>query len=142
MYPLSLHDALPISAGNREPCTLSTAKSESRSEPNTSASSSRPSWVTTTMREAPSMTWALVTTRPEASDRKSTRLNSSHLVISYAVFCLKKKRNKRQTKKLIQKQKRKTKKNIYTANEKRNESTDVITLGGSDDNNNYDMDYI
>src|SRR5256885_16984463 len=28
------------------------------------------------------------------SDRKSTRLNSSHLVISYAVFCLKKK-NKR-----------------------------------------------
>src|SRR5256885_7148272 len=29
--------------------------------------------------------------RPEA-DRKSTRLNSSHLVISYAVFCLKKKK--------------------------------------------------
>src|SRR3989454_1754076 len=28
---------------------------------------------------------------PPASDRKSTRLNSSHLVISYAVFCLKKK---------------------------------------------------
>src|SRR5205807_3655166 len=27
-----------------------------------------------------------------ASDRKSTRLNSSHLVISYAVFCLKKKK--------------------------------------------------
>src|SRR5256885_5453022 len=29
----------------------------------------------------------------EESDRKSTRLNSSHLVISYAVFCLKKKKN-------------------------------------------------
>src|SRR5256885_12462017 len=29
----------------------------------------------------------------EAKDRKSTRLNSSHLVISYAVFCLKKKKN-------------------------------------------------
>src|SRR5688500_19432242 len=28
---------------------------------------------------------------PAAEDRKSTRLNSSHLVISYAVFCLKKK---------------------------------------------------
>src|SRR5256885_8414225 len=28
-----------------------------------------------------------------APDRKSTRLNSSHLVISYAVFCLKKKKN-------------------------------------------------
>src|SRR5947207_8766363 len=27
------------------------------------------------------------------SDRKSTRLNSSHTVISYAVFCLKKKKN-------------------------------------------------
>ena len=30
-------------------------------------------------------------------DRKSTRLNSSHLVISYAVFCLKKKNKKKQT---------------------------------------------
>src|SRR5256885_10416164 len=29
---------------------------------------------------------------PHARDRKSTRLNSSHLVISYAVFCLKKKK--------------------------------------------------
>src|SRR5262245_62440186 len=31
------------------------------------------------------------TNAPGASDRKSTRLNSSHLGISYAVFCLKKK---------------------------------------------------
>src|SRR5690242_19273267 len=30
----------------------------------------------------------------EASDRKSTRLNSSHMSISYAVFCLKKKKKK------------------------------------------------
>src|SRR5256885_13256309 len=30
-------------------------------------------------------------TPPKVRDRKSTRLNSSHLVISYAVFCLKKK---------------------------------------------------
>src|SRR6266850_3332489 len=30
----------------------------------------------------------------EGRDRKSTRLNSSHLVISYAVFCLKKKKKK------------------------------------------------
>src|SRR5256885_13214826 len=29
----------------------------------------------------------------QREDRKSTRLNSSHLVISYAVFCLKKKKN-------------------------------------------------
>src|SRR5438034_5771475 len=32
-----------------------------------------------------------------ARDRKSTRLNSSHTVISYAVFCLKKKNNSRYT---------------------------------------------
>src|SRR2546426_7024268 len=32
-----------------------------------------------------------------ARDRKSTRLNSSHLVISYAVFCLKKKKKSVQT---------------------------------------------
>src|SRR5256885_5134306 len=32
-----------------------------------------------------------------ASDRKSTRLNSSHLVISYAVFCLKKKKQHKYT---------------------------------------------
>src|SRR5256885_9625636 len=31
--------------------------------------------------------------RSHMPDRKSTRLNSSHLVISYAVFCLKKKKN-------------------------------------------------
>src|SRR2546426_6346659 len=30
----------------------------------------------------------------QQQDRKSTRLNSSHLVISYAVFCLKKKKKK------------------------------------------------
>src|SRR5256885_5794804 len=30
---------------------------------------------------------------PSREDRKSTRLNSSHLVISYAVFCLKKKKH-------------------------------------------------
>src|SRR6266540_5350375 len=31
---------------------------------------------------------------PRGSDRKSTRLNSSHITISYAVFCLKKKKYK------------------------------------------------
>src|SRR5437899_11997325 len=33
-----------------------------------------------------------------SSDRKSTRLNSSHLGISYAVFCLKKKKKKKNKK--------------------------------------------
>src|SRR5690242_21490679 len=33
---------------------------------------------------------------PQAVDRKSTRLNSSHMSISYAVFCLKKKKKTKQ----------------------------------------------
>src|SRR5205814_7879574 len=37
-------------------------------------------------------------------DRKSTRLNSSHLGISYAVFCLKKKKNEKKQKKHISEQ--------------------------------------
>src|SRR5690625_6758598 len=38
--------------------------------------------------------WQLITQEPETErwqDRKSTRLNSSHVAISYAVFCLKQK---------------------------------------------------
>src|SRR5262245_63039377 len=54
-------------------------------------------------------------TRPSAGtsgDRKSTRLNSSHLGISYAVFCLKKK--KKALKKNNDKKKKKNIKNINT----------------------------
>src|SRR5207247_11147665 len=39
----------------------------------------------------------LVQGREQAQDRKSTRLNSSHEWISYAVFCLKKKKRKKKT---------------------------------------------
>src|SRR3712207_8727728 len=39
--------------------------------------------------------------REAERDRKSTRLNSSHANISYAVFCLKKKKNKRDQKHII-----------------------------------------
>src|SRR5690606_41853732 len=38
-------------------------------------------------------------TTARAGDRKSTRLNSSHVKISYAVFCLKKKKKKKKKKK-------------------------------------------
>ena len=38
---------------------------------------------------------------PVAQDRKSTRLNSSHVKISYAVFCLKKKTKKTQPQCLV-----------------------------------------
>src|SRR5438874_4573878 len=39
---------------------------------------------------------------PNPLDRKSTRLNSSHVEISYAVFCLKKKKKKKYYKRIIQ----------------------------------------
>src|SRR5256885_2603228 len=41
------------------------------------------------LREMKTLVWV---SGQEQLDRKSTRLNSSHLVISYAVFCLKKKK--------------------------------------------------
>src|SRR6266700_6683240 len=41
---------------------------------------------------------------PGCRDRKSTRLNSSHVKISYAVFCLKKKKKKKKTKNTKKKQ--------------------------------------
>src|SRR2546422_4896047 len=44
-----------------------------------------------------------------AQDRKSTRLNSSHGYISYAVFCLKKKKNKITSPKVSKKNKLETK---------------------------------
>src|SRR5256885_6279242 len=68
IYTLSLHDALPI-------CMFLF----------------RASMVLRTLAEISS---ALEPGAWNTPDRKSTRLNSSHLVISYAVFCLKKK-NKR-----------------------------------------------
>src|SRR5256885_10055219 len=40
--------------------------------------------------DIPSHSYTVYVTPPGSTDRKSTRLNSSHLVISYAVFCLKK----------------------------------------------------
>src|SRR6266446_7093831 len=43
--------------------------------------------------------------RGHPADRKSTRLNSSHLVISYAVFCLKKKTKNFKLQRLYQQQK-------------------------------------
>src|SRR5258707_2466652 len=69
IYTLSLHDALPISPTARTP--------------RPAARGSRPLDRRRCLRAA---------RRPAARrDRKSTRLNSSHANISYAVFCLKKK---------------------------------------------------
>src|SRR5436190_22063971 len=63
IYTLSLHDALPICSGGRR-------RSGRRRGSGAACAPPPPPW----------------------RDRKSTRLNSSHTVISYAVFCLKKKK--------------------------------------------------
>src|SRR3712207_9241454 len=72
IYTLSLHDALPISGrastAARRPRTGSPPRAR-----RARARRCRPCW----------------------QDRKSTRLNSSHANISYAVFCLKKKKKKK-----------------------------------------------
>src|SRR2546426_3092699 len=49
------------------------------------------------VEEAFGLSPGTIADRAGIEDRKSTRLNSSHLVISYAVFCLKKKKNKKLT---------------------------------------------
>src|SRR2546422_7095242 len=79
IYTLSLHDALPIF--RRRGGRRGRARAGSWQPP------SRPS----TPAQAPGPG-----TRRARADRKSTRLNSSHGYISYAVFCLKKKKNKTQ----------------------------------------------
>src|SRR5205807_8285478 len=79
LYTLSLHDALPI-------CRSRTA----RVFKNVIAG------CCVVFRNAsthlPSSFSSLARSAAAEQDRKSTRLNSSHLVISYAVFCLKKKK--------------------------------------------------
>src|SRR3712207_7630320 len=77
IYTLSLHDALPIWP---EPWTRSFMTTL------TSSASGPPATTGTTGSGIPVVT---IHTSP---DRKSTRLNSSHANISYAVFCLKKKK--------------------------------------------------
>src|SRR2546426_5020851 len=55
-----------------------------------------PATSTTDSGVLPSTTYSYAVSAIDwAGDRKSTRLNSSHLVISYAVFCLKKKKKKK-----------------------------------------------
>src|SRR5688500_19341498 len=85
---LSLHDALPISWTALEDHLLD-AISVSRERARELAVEGRAfeGFSERRMNRLPDL--ALV--RQQAGDRKSTRLNSSHLVISYAVFCLKKK---------------------------------------------------
>src|SRR2546421_6884809 len=74
IYTLSLHDALPIYGR----CWTASGEGDDRGD----RGGVRPGRA----RGGPV---------PQARDRKSTRLNSSHDQISYAVFCLKKKKKKK-----------------------------------------------
>src|SRR5207249_7106089 len=85
IYTLSLHDALPISPWRALAKNLGQRRSPvARSAPLC--------WLARFLSPAGV---ARRGRRPAAKrDRKSTRLNSSHVSISYAVFCLKKKKTK------------------------------------------------
>src|SRR2546426_8488196 len=74
IYTLSLHDALPI--------WFERARAKRRNSRNDIR-----------VYECLRVTLLADVILVKVEDRKSTRLNSSHLVISYAVFCLKKKKN-------------------------------------------------
>src|SRR2546426_7132691 len=65
-----------------------------RRQPARGRGCTRPCGARTSSRGTPAAAPARAS-RPRGTDRKSTRLNSSHLVISYAVFCLKKKKKKK-----------------------------------------------
>src|SRR5439155_6140372 len=95
LYTLSLHDALPISAtavdagtaegagGDRRPAIADRARLR--------GVDARPATPRPAGRAIRPIVRAPVPTgRHRYRDRKSTRLNSSHVAISYAVFCLKK----------------------------------------------------
>src|SRR5258708_25042882 len=66
IYTLSLHDALPICCAAIPAAAPCASRAAAR--------------------------WRCVARPAPTPDRKSTRLNSSHQIISYAVFCLKKKK--------------------------------------------------
>src|SRR5690606_42127632 len=89
IYTLSLHDALPISPNQAFFQLPSTFFQRSVD------------WIDftfffqlqVTLNSARIISFSTPTnTQPSIIDRKSTRLNSSHVKISYAVFCLKKKK--------------------------------------------------
>src|SRR3712207_9178396 len=87
IYTLSLHDALPISSSQTTPSSASDVSASVRASKRSPSSSRHHRMTTSATSSVSSSTISL----PETSDRKSTRLNSSHVNISYAVFCLKKK---------------------------------------------------
>src|SRR5437764_9741163 len=92
-YPLSLHDALPIwLLASHRPWSEYRASEGGvgyRGEDHTTHLLRMPR--IPQLARARSTSHLLRNIRERRQDRKSTRLNSSHRCISYAVFCLKKK---------------------------------------------------
>src|SRR5690606_41580212 len=87
IYTLSLHDALPISVGgraSRADAAAAAGDAALRHDDSRGQERLRP-------HDRGRAEDAPRDPSPERGDRKSTRLNSSHVKISYAVFCLKKK---------------------------------------------------
>src|SRR3712207_7673641 len=83
IYTLSLHDALPIFCGCDPAIPIFlTSKAQEQGY--------FPEWIIT---GAGFIDLDVLGQLYQQEDRKSTRLNSSHANISYAVFCLKKKKN-------------------------------------------------
>src|SRR2546430_5171283 len=80
IYTLFLHDALPISSAGE-------ARGPAQNRGPGQSGPARPRYVQGELLSLSRSGW-------RERDRKSTRLNSSHSQISYAVFCLKKKKHK------------------------------------------------
>src|SRR5438105_12324162 len=95
IYTLSLHDALPILSSSRRRRLFPPRVARRRDRPDQAARRR----ADRRARAGPAGSSARngTGTRGSSRDRKSTRLNSSHEWISYAVFCLKKKNRKTKT---------------------------------------------
>src|SRR5207244_10809888 len=90
-YPLSLHDALPILLmGMLLPAIQKVREAAARTKRLSDIRSIGTAFHSHQLRGA-GLPSAAAWTSAIQRDRKSTRLNSSHQIISYAVFCLKKK---------------------------------------------------
>src|SRR5699024_12253118 len=81
-YPLPLHDALPISVSKMQTGPVSAVQDISASLGSAFG-----------IMVLGSVSTAVFRSHLSSTDRKSTRLNSSHVSISYAVFCFKKNDN-------------------------------------------------
>src|SRR5699024_11353768 len=93
---LSLHDALPISAKRWAPSDIGCAKKSARKSVRKSTRKKKSPSAAPPPADLFPKNAALQSQASDSGaafacpDRKSTRLNSSHVSISYAVFCLKK----------------------------------------------------